>query len=97
MLETLTKEDWAALEDEIFQVDSDDSNSLKMKLQSVSGYGQRMGGQREAYSLLFCGPLQPVLPQRIYRVCHTGIGVQDIFLVPIGPQVEGMGYEAVFT
>ena len=97
MLETLTKEFWAPLQGESFQVAADKLGSYSMQLASVSSYGQRQGGNREAYSLLFCGPLQPVLPQQIYKVSHTEAGSHEIFLVPIGPQPDGMGYEAVFT
>jgi hypothetical protein len=52
---------------------------------------------RNAFSLLFRGPRQPVLPQRIYRLMHDRLGRLEIFLVPIGPDSEGMRYEAVFT
>jgi hypothetical protein len=97
MLETLTKENWTKYLGENFQVDAGNFGSLVMKLAAVSGYGQRQGGNREAFSLLFCGPLRPVLPQHIYRIGHAGIGELDIFLVPVGPQVDGLGYEAVFT
>jgi hypothetical protein len=97
MLDTMTKDSWSHYIDEKFQVDTGSSGSFVMKLAAVSGYGQRQGGNREAYSLMFCGPLQPVLPQHIYRVGNESIGEVDIFLVPIGPQADGMGYEAVFT
>lgn len=99
MLENLLKDDWEHYLNERFQLYSELSNETPhcLTLTSVSGYGQRQGGNREAYSLLFVGPPQPVLPQRIYRLCHTGIGELDIFLVPIGYQQDGIGYEAVFT
>gem|GEM_PF-1384685 len=70
---------------------------LHLTLIAVSGYGQRQSGNREAYSLLFLGPPQPVLPQRIYSLGHAGMGELKIFLVPIGYQQDGIGYEAVFT
>jgi hypothetical protein len=47
--------------------------------------------------LLFRGPRTPVLPQRIYRLEHAVMGPLEIFLVPIGPDAEGMRYQAVFT
>lgn len=97
MLETLTKELWENYLGKEFNADAGNSSALPMKLAAVSGYGRRMGGGREAFSLLFLGPLQPILPQRIYRLSHDGLGELDIFLVPIGPQADGMGYEAVFT
>ena len=97
MLATLTKEDWLRCLDGVFVVDVVTAGELAIKLTAVSGYGKTIGGTREAYSLLFCGPSMPILPQQIYTVRHQVIGELDIFLVPIGPQSEGMGYEAVFT
>lgn len=97
MLENLTKDDWTPCLDDDFQIQIDPSSSLAVKLTQVSGYGKRIGAHREAYSLTFCGPQQPILPQRIYRISHSELGDLDLFLVPVGPQKDGMGYEAVFT
>ena len=54
-------------------------------------------GQREPFSVLFRGPMEPVLEQQIYEVRNETIGSLEIFLVPIGPDKTGMRYEAVFT
>lgn len=99
MLENLFKEDWERYLNENFQLNSESpiATPLHLTLIAVSGYGQRQGGNREAYSLLFLGPPQPVLPQRIYSLGHAGMGEVEIFLVPIGYQQGGIGYEAVFT
>lgn len=53
--------------------------------------------RRIPFSLLFSGPRQPVLPQRIYLVEHAQLGSLEIFMVPIGPSAEGMQYEVIFT
>ncbi|EIC29892.1 DUF6916 family protein [Methylomicrobium album] len=97
MLEALTKENWEACLNEDFQVQIDDRNAVDMKLVSVSGFGRSLNGRREAYSLLFQGPGQPVLVQRIYRVQQPQLGSMDIFLVPVGKDAGGIQYEAVFT
>lgn len=99
MLDKLVKEDWEQYRDENFQWKPGnlDAEPQSLKLISVSGYGQRQGGNREAYSLLFCGSMQPIFPQGIYRITHAVLGELELFLVPIGPQADGMGYEAVFT
>jgi hypothetical protein len=99
VLEQLTKSDWERYLNENFQLDPAPLNlrPLQLTLASVSGYGQRQAGNREAYSLLFLGPPQPVLPQRIYRISHAELGELEIFLVPVGPHNDNMGYEAVFT
>ncbi len=54
-------------------------------------------GRRKPFSLLFRGPLEPVLPQQIYEVRSEQTELMEIFLVPIGPGKVGMRYEAVFT
>lgn len=97
MLETLTKDNWTKYIGKNFPITAGNPDTFNLKLTEVKGYGNRQGGNREAFSILFCGPLQPVLPQGIYRVEHVDFGELAIFLVPIGPQPEGMGYEAVFT
>jgi hypothetical protein len=54
-------------------------------------------GRRIPFSLLFRAPLGTSLPQRIYEIEHEDLGTLSIFLVPVGPDGGGMGYEAVFT
>jgi len=54
------------------------------------------GGPRAPFSLIFRGPLEPLLPQAIQRLEHDELGRLDVFLVPIGPDGPGMLYEAVF-
>jgi uncharacterized protein DUF6916 len=51
------------------------------------------GGSREPFSLVFAGPPEPALPQRIHRLEHAQLGVLELFLVPVGPG----RYEAIFT
>lgn len=52
---------------------------------------------RGPFSVIFRGPQEPILPQAIYRVSHKKLGELDLFLVPLGPDREGVRYEAVFT
>jgi len=51
----------------------------------------------ESFSLLFRGPISPFFPQAIYRLHHEKLGTMDLFLVPMGPDRDGMRYEAVFN
>lgn len=55
------------------------------------------GQQRLQFSLVFRDAQRAVLPQGTYRLTHAELGVLDVFLVPIGPDAEGMQYEAVFA
>src|SRR4051812_41136044 len=49
------------------------------------------------FSLIFRGPQQPLLPQRIYPVEHDILGRFDLFIVPIKRDANGLCYEAVFN
>jgi hypothetical protein len=55
---------------------------------------------RAPFSVLFHGPMEPILPQAIYRLEHDEFGSIDLFLVPVGPDPSAgpaaMRYEAVF-
>ena len=53
--------------------------------------------RQEPFVLLFRGPSQPVLPQRIYTVAHADTGPLVIFLVPVQGGPGGIDYEAVFN
>ena len=41
--------------------------------------------------------IRPNSDTDIYEVVHDELGSVQIFLVPIGPDAEGMVYEAIFT
>ena len=58
---------------------------------------QDLGERRAPFSLVFRGPGEPVLAQRIYALDNETLGRLEIFLVPIGPDHEGTRYEAVFN
>ena len=66
--------------------------------------GAPSGSHRRAFSLLFHGPIEPVLPQRVYRLEHDQLGPLELFIVPVGPneppgpgaRPTAMRYEAVF-
>jgi hypothetical protein len=69
---------------------------LPLRLASVKRLGpsKREGG---GFSLVFVAAPGPSLPQAIYPIVHPELGCLDLFVVPIGPQAGGIGYEAVFT
>lgn len=59
--------------------------------------GDGIANRRQPFGLVFRGPLEPALPQRIYRLSHPEMGTHEIFLVPIARKAEGLEYEAIFT
>ena len=53
--------------------------------------------RREPFSLIFRGPRDLLLPQRTYNVEHDKLGTFPLFFVPIGPDPQGLLYQAVFN
>ena len=51
----------------------------------------------EQFSLLFHGSMDRVLQQGTFQIEHESLGGFPLFLVPIGPDSEGMRYQAVFS
>ncbi|HWX21117.1 MAG TPA: hypothetical protein VN578_14545 [Candidatus Binatia bacterium] len=51
----------------------------------------------EGFSLLFLGPADRLLPQRIYPFECEQLGRFELFIVPIGRDENGARYEAAFN
>ena len=79
----------------------EDGEALTLELGEVSKMGAAPGEHdnwRQAFSIIFYAPNQPVLPQQIYELSHPTLGSMALFLVPVGPDsTQRMRYEAVFT
>ena len=101
-LDWLTYDDFAPRVGESFDVTADDGPALAMELAEATE-GREPGGQgpdgqeRLQFSLVFRGPSTQVLPQRTYQLTHADLGALELFLVPLGPDTEGMRYEAAFA
>jgi hypothetical protein len=109
-LEALTAGDFRAAQGDRFRLtagspDGGSGVSLDVDLAEVTEHGDGLAGTpRAPFSVVFHGPLQPILPQGIYRLEHEGLGALDLFIVPIGPdepaapgaKPTAMRYEAVF-
>ena len=98
MLEDFTPATFSELVGEPFRLLLDDGSALELELVSVTPAPTHPGGARtrEPFSIVFRGPMEPVLPQRIYQFENERLGALELFVVPIGPDESGMQYEAVF-
>jgi len=74
-----------------------DGTDATMPLELVAVNVQNFSRRVDNFSLVFRGQPSPWLPQCIYRVKHERLGEFNLFLVPIGPDSQGMQYEAVFN
>ena len=97
MLQDLTHASFEEHLNTPFRVHFGGEAPLEVVLYQVRLHEAHGGPRKQPFSLYFQGPRQPVLPQQIYRLEHEKMGTMEIFLVPIGPEGQGMGYEAVFN
>jgi hypothetical protein len=97
MLEKLTREDFEKCVNRNFHVQHGD-HALELELVECRALpsGRRKDATREPFSVIFRGPLHPVLPQQIHAVSGP-METLEIFMVPIGPDQMGMQYEAIFS
>ena len=100
-LEKLTCANFAALVKTNFRVWIDTQNSLELELAEVTPPRVTTGGLNSAayenFSLLFCGPADRVLPQRIYWFESPALGRFELFIVPVGRDQNGAQYQATFN
>ncbi|HWM93171.1 MAG TPA: hypothetical protein VN493_20575 [Thermoanaerobaculia bacterium] len=103
MLETLTPASFAEHVGSRFRLQIEGQEPLELELFEVARYEENpdFAARKEPFSLLFSGPVSPVLPQAIYPLEHPAFGRFEVFLVPIGPDRRGkrtgMRYEAAFN
>lgn len=103
MLDRLTVASFApTLGDTYILVDDDAGLRLDLELIEAATHPADApptdaAGRRTPFSLLFRGPREPVLAQRIQRLEHDALGPLEIFLVPVGRDDTGTRYEAVFS
>ena len=77
-----------------FRVQLAPSHALELELLDVT---DASAPSQVRFSILFRGPQEPLLPQRIYPFEHDQLGAFDLFIVPIRRDKNGLYYEAVFN
>ena len=99
-LSTITHEDFEPCLGQTFLVTPEGADGLELELTQVKPLGSTdlvAGVLRQSFSLLFRGPLKPLLSQQLYRMENAAIGELLLFLVPIGPNENGMLYDVTFN
>ena len=102
MLEHLTATSFAPAVGDTFSLDAGEAGPIELELVAVRLHdpdapAEDVPGSRAPFTLEFRGPLEPVLPQRIYGLEHPSFGTLEIFIVPVGRDEAGTAYEAVFA
>jgi len=100
MLDTLEESSFKDRLQETFTVETEDGE-VAMQLIEVSTFSERsqMPDRRRPFSTVFLATGGEVLDQAIYTVRNPALGELQLFLVPLGPDVDNKGirHEAVFT
>jgi hypothetical protein len=97
MLDTLTIDDFSGRIGETFSAVAADGRRLTLTLASIETLSAPPGGARMPFSLEFRDEASDHVPQQTLAVEHPEIGAFDLFVVPLGPSLDGMRYEAIFT
>ncbi|HEX8228497.1 MAG TPA: hypothetical protein VF826_04190 [Chloroflexia bacterium] len=103
MLETFTVERFSPFVGDTFQVFYNDTSAVELTLSSAAELGSESAREwskssgRAPFTLLFIGSPQFLLAQGIYRLEHPTLGQVEMFMVPLGPNEQGMQYEIIFT
>jgi hypothetical protein len=102
MPEDFTSRSFAPLLGESFQLAPVEGEPLDLVLTECAesdpdpaGEGEQ-AGHRVPFSLVFHAPDGRLVAQQTGTCRHSALGEFSMFLVPLGPDDEGMGYQAVF-
>jgi hypothetical protein len=95
MSEELHHKDFAGCLHDKFHVMGEHAGRFSLELFQVSE--EKSTQKQEVFSILFRGPADKFMPQRIHKLKHHRLGEMDIFLVPVGHDKEGFYYQAVFN
>ena len=99
MLDKLTREDFAKHLNQSFTL-RHDAGDLALELieaAPIETTAKLAEGRRAQFSLVFRGPKERPFGQMTYQIEHEVMGSLDLFMVPLGPDDQGMLYEVVFT
>lgn len=87
---------FAEQEGSVFQVMLANDQTFDLILESVEEK-EKANDAFESFSLFFQGQKNAFLPQNTYVLKHEELGLNEIFLVPIGEKETVFEYQAVFN
>lgn len=96
-LELLTIDGFADKVGDAFVIEEAEFPSIPLTLAEAKPVRNLAGVQRAPFSLVFTSQGDFVLDQRMYALRHPALGLQHIFLVPIGRDGDIVSYQALFN
>lgn len=95
MSEPLTRDDFSGCLESVFRLGPASGDQLELTLQQVSEPVNCPG--QESFSIILHGPAEKQLQQGMYAFEHDRLGLQEIFIVPVARDEQGINYEAIFN
>jgi len=98
MLESLTADHFRSNIGDAYRLVSSTNEATDTVLATVTEHPIRPGDTRAPFDIVFCAPPGTMLGQGLYRLEHAKGVIEDLFVVPLGPDPDGEGmlYQAVF-
>jgi hypothetical protein len=96
-IELLTIDHFSDKIGQAFVVEQADAPAIALTLTEAKPLRNFANAPRAPFSLVFIAKGDSALPQRMYALRHAALGLQSIFLVPIGKDGDTVSYEAVFN
>ena len=96
-LELLTIDQFSDKIGQPFVLEEADTPPIELMLTEAKPLRNFANAARAPFALVFTSQGIDPLPQRMYPLRHAALGLQSIFLVPIGKDGELVRYEAVFN
>ncbi len=106
MLDKLTKDSFSPYVGQTFRLVLGPDAEVELALTEVTALksphssidDSEQDVRREPFSILFRGPVDVPLDQRMYRIEHAEVGVIDgLFITPVGADQRARYYEAIFN
>lgn len=97
-MESLELDHFAPHVGSVFRVEDGDGGPVELVLIEAQSIRPSPGAPRQdPFTLLFRGPRERYLPQRMYRIAHPELDELTLFLIPRLPDEEGSYFEAIFN
>lgn len=96
-IELLTIDHFSDKVGQAFVIEESNAPAVELTLTEAKPLRNFANSPRAPFSLVFTSRGDFVLPQRMYPLRHPALGLQSIFLVPIGKDGDKVSYEAVFN
>ena len=80
-----------------FILEEEDVPAIEFTLTEATPLRNFANLPREPFSLIFVTRGIDPLPQRMYALRHAELGLQSLFLVPIGRKGDEVTYQAIFN